>query len=362
MTDPTYGQPEIPPAVDPWATGELRSDPTTSTPTPPTVPQVPPQVPPQPAAPQVPRGVAPVTPATPVTTGAWEPPPYRGGSRKAVVLVAVAALAVVVGGFAFALTGARNWFAPQTSATTAGPPATGTTANQSTAPLSGPFDGTPAQAYPKGSAGIELPTAIELPGFTAAQVTAGLQKVKAALIAARLDPKMLTGHDTSVLLGLLAPDARGPIEDAFTNHKFLGFATQLGPDQKLSADPVRVKGGVTFSATTSEDASKFHLIQVQTNFVWVYGFDGPSTKPGQRMVTIHDQVTWLVTADSEVGPSSRGLYLRSWRSYSYNMDCTLVKQDLIGLGQPSTVSTAPSIDVNKLLDPTSSLDVGADTC
>src|SRR5690242_14854427 len=270
MTDPTYGQPEIPPAVDPWATGELRSDPTTSTPTPPTVPQVPPQ----PAAPQVPRGVAPVTPATPapaVATGDWEPPPYRGGSRQAVVLVAVAALVVVVGGFAFALTGARNWFAPQTSATTAGPPTGSTTANQSSPPAGGPFDGTAAQTYPKGSAGIELPAPLELPGFTTAQVTAGLQKVKAALVAARLDPKMLAGHDTSVLLDLLAPDARGPIGDAFTNHKFLGFATQLGPDQKLSSDPIRVKGGITFSATTSEDASKFHLMQVQTNFVWVYG-------------------------------------------------------------------------------------------
>src|SRR5690349_19533949 len=154
MTDPTYGQPEIPPAVDPWATGELRSDPTTSTPTPPTVPQVPPQ----PAAPQVPRGVAPVTPASAasaaspaaaVATGDWEPPPYRGGSRKAVVLVAVTALAVVVGGFAFALTGARNWFAPQTSPTTAGPPASSTPANQSSPPTGGPFEGTPAQTYPK---------------------------------------------------------------------------------------------------------------------------------------------------------------------------------------------------------------------
>jgi hypothetical protein len=304
--------------------------------------------------------VAPVPVPPAPQSGEWEPAYGGGGGRRAIVTAAVAALVVVVGAFAFALTGARDWFSPQASSTT--PPAGITSSASQPVTPGGPFDGTPAQSYPKGDAGIVLPPAVELPGFTTQQVTAGLQQVKKALSAARLDPRMLTGHDRSVLLNLLANDARAPINDAFNNKKFLGFATQIADGQHLSADPDRVKGDMTFSAAISDDPSKVHVMKVQTNFVWVYGFDGQSTKPGQRIVTVHDQVTWFVPSDAEVSATSRGLYLSQWHAYTYNMDCTLVQQDLIGLGQPSTVSTGPSIDVNKLLDPSSSLDVGANTC
>jgi hypothetical protein len=363
MTDPAYGQPDIPPPVDPWATGELRSDPTTSTP-PPTVPQQP--MPP--AEPPLMRGVAPVpVPAQPSED--WEPVSYGGGGggRRAVVIAAVAVLAVVVGAFAFVLVGSRNWFAPQTAGSTASPstPLSSTPPPSTCAPTGGPFDGTLAQCYPKGEAGIALAAPQDEPGFTAAQVGDALQQVKQALKASRLDPKMLTDHDRSVLLDLLAPDAREPIQTVFDKAKFLGFATQLAPGQHLSADPVRVKGEVTFSASVSDDALKVHQLKIESNVVWAYGFDGPATQPGQRIVTIHDQVTWYVHAASEVIPSSQGLWLNSWHVVTYNMDCALLKGDLIGLGQPSTVSArppGPGIDLNKLLDPSSTVDLGANTC
>jgi hypothetical protein len=365
MTDPSYGQPDIPPPVDPWATGELRSDPTTSSPTPLTVPQQP--MPP--AEPPPLRGVATV-PEPPQISEGWDPVPYGGGGgggmgRRVVLIAAVAVLAVVVGSFAFVLTGSRNWFAPQTATTTNNNTTTTTTppASPTCAPSGGPFDGTPAQCYPKGDAGIVLQAPSDITGFTSAQVNQWLQKVKLALTAARLDPKMLNDHDTSVLLDLLAPDDSKSIDKQFAKHQFLGFATQLGPGQHLSADPVRVKGAVTFTAAVND--AGVHQLKIDSNFVWVYGFDGPSTQPGQRIVTIHDQVTWYVHADTEVAPTSQGLYLSSWHAYTYNMDCTLVKDDLIGLGQPSTVSGAspgPSIDLNQLLDPKSTVDIGANTC
>jgi hypothetical protein len=359
MTDPMYGQPEVQPAVDPWATGELRSDPTTSTPPPTTVPQQPMDRPQQPPAM---RGVAPVPVAPATPSGEWEPVSYGGGGsgmgRRAVVIAALAALAVVVGTFSFFLTNARDWFSTATAGPTSSPPSHSATSPAAT----GPFAGTDADAYAKGEDGITVPTATDVPGFTAAQVKNGLDKVKLALKAARLDPKMLTDHDTSVLLNLLAPDARAPIVKAFAEHDFLGFATQLGPGLKLSSDPFRVKGDMTFSGAVSNDAVKAHLLEIKTNVVWVYGFDGPSSTPGQRMVTIKDQITWYVTADADVGTSSRGLFLSRWHAFTYNMDCTLVKADLIGLGQPSTVSGGPTVDLRNLLDPKSTVDVGANTC
>ena len=119
---------------------------------------------------------------------------------------------------------------------------------------------------------------------------------------------------------------------------------------------------MTFTGAVSDDAVKARLLKIDTNVVWVYGFDGPSTTPGQRLVTIKDQITWYITADADVGTSSRGLFLSRWHAFTYNMDCTLVKDDLIGLGQPSTVSSGAPIDLSKLLDPKSTVDAGAKTC
>jgi len=360
MTDPMYGQPDARPAVDPWATGELRSDPTTSTPPPTTVPQQPMDRPQQPPAM---RGVAPVPVAPSAPSGEWEPVSYggRGGSglgRRAVLIAALAALAVVVGTFSFFLTNARDWFSTAAAGSTSGPPSHAPTSPAQT----GPFAGTDAYSYAKGEDGIVVQAAAEVPGFTTAQVQSGLDKVKQALTAARLDPKMLTDRNTSVLLGLLAPDARKDIVKAFDDKKFLGFATQLGPGVKLSSDPTRVKGTMTFSAAVSNDAVQARLLKIDTNVVWVYGFDGPSPTPGQRIVTIKDQITWYVTADADVQPSSRGLFLSKWHAFTYNMDCTLVKDDLIGLGQPSVVSPGPTVDLHNLLDPSSTVDAGASTC
>src|SRR5262249_52129064 len=148
----------------------------------------------------------------------------------------------------------------------------------------------------------------------------------------------------------------------FADKKFLGFATQLAPGQRLASDPFRVKGQMTFAPATSSQGAKARLLKIETNVVWVYGFDGPSPTPGQRMVTIKDQITWYVPADADVGDKSRGLFLSSWHALTYNMDCTLVKDDLIALGQPSTLSTGPTVDQHKLLDPNSTVDLGANTC
>jgi hypothetical protein len=362
MTDPMYGQPDARPAVDPWATGELRSDPTTSTPPPTTVPQQPMDRPQQPPAM---RGVAPVPVAPSTPSGEWEPASYggRGGGglgRRAVLIAALAALAVVVGTFSFFLTNARDWFSTAATGSTSGPPSHAAT---SPAPT-GPFAGTDAYAYAKGEDGIVVQAAAEVPGFTTAQVQSGLDKVKQALKAARLDPKMLTDHDTSGLLGLLAPDNRDFIVKAFSDKKFLGFATQLGPGQKLASDPTRVKGTMTFSPAVTDDALKARLLKIDTNIVWVYGFDGASPTPGQRMVTIKEQITWYITsdADTNIADRSRGLFLSKWHAFTYNMDCTLVRDDLIGLGQPSTVSPGPTVDLHNLLNPSSTVDAGASTC
>ena len=105
-----------------------------------------------------------------------------------------------------------------------------------------PFEKTPADAFPKGQAGIVLPAAAEVPGFTKDQVAAALENVRKAIVAARLDNTMLVKHDTSVLVALFAQEGQKDVVDLFTKKDFMHFATQIAPGYTLTGDDIRVKG------------------------------------------------------------------------------------------------------------------------
>src|SRR5690349_7009389 len=137
---------------------------------------------------------------------------------------------------------------------------------------SDPFVGTPAAAYPKGRAGISLPRATAVTGFTAAQVTAALARVRTALIAGRLETSMLLGHDAAPLLALLAGNQRATVGKWFTSASFDTVATWIDPAVRLDpAEQPRVSGRVTY---TSLLVDGIQTLRVTTNFVWVYAFEG----------------------------------------------------------------------------------------
>ncbi|MFI2651905.1 hypothetical protein [Micromonospora fulviviridis] len=64
-------------------------------------------------------------------------------------------------------------------------------------PAAGPFDGTPAAAFPEGAAGFTLPPARATGDFTAKQVSAALTKIRTALVTARLDRAFMTASFTT---------------------------------------------------------------------------------------------------------------------------------------------------------------------
>jgi hypothetical protein len=224
-----------------------------------------------------------------------------------------------------------------------------------------PFAGTPAAQYAQGEDGIALPATTAVPGFTVAQVETALQQVRAALVAARLDPAMLVSHDPAGLLKLLSPHANTEIKPYFDSQKFFGFATQVAPGYTLTSDKIRVSGKVTFQGTT---ANGVRLLDVVTNFVWVYPFTGPVHEPGDHLVVVHDQVTWDIPVDTDVDKDYQGLRISTWNGFASNMDCSMLKQSLLALGHPQLVTATPSTgaeDKNAAFDPSRSLQVNA-TC
>lgn len=220
---------------------------------------------------------------------------------------------------------------------------------------SNPFEGTLAADFPEGEAGIVLPQASAVTGFTEQQVADALEKVRQGLIAARLDQRMLVDHDSSVLLNLLAPDAQDALKDDFAQGTFFSFASQIAPGYSLTEDKVRVKGTVEFKANTIDD---IRVLEVITKFVWVYAFTGELKRPGDHLVVVRDEVHWVFPVDADVEKSSRGMWINEATGYASNIDCDLLDQGLLALGKPRTVVGAqPTEDEDAVFDPNGSLDL-----
>ena len=230
------------------------------------------------------------------------------------------------------------------------------TSSQSAAPVdqADPFAGTAAAKYPKGAAGITLPPAKAVKGFTAKEVDAALKKVRAAMIAGRLDHAMLVDHKTAKFLGLLAPRSRKDIDGWFKKDEFSSIATWIAPTAKLDpkAQP-RVSGRITYS---SRVVDKIQTLQVTTNFVWVYAFTGAD----RPIVVAHDELRWEFPDPDNLYPEDRGMWLAESKSYSYGMDCTAIAKGMLAPGRPKIVGPTETTDPDALLRPDHTLEIGDD--
>jgi hypothetical protein len=224
------------------------------------------------------------------------------------------------------------------------------------------FVRTPAATYPEAGAGIVLPTAAAVPGFTEAQVAADLDKVRQVLIAGRIDTRVLLQHDLTGLLALYAPDARAGVQKDFDDHHGLSYATRIAAGQKYSGK-VRDKGTITFAAATGSEGGR--ELRITAKFVWVYAFDGPLRSAGDHLVNLLEDVTWIFYNGADFDADPLDMYPYDGRVFGYNIDCAQFGHDLVALGQPKTVTggAAAGKDADAAaFDPASSIDSFTDTC
>jgi hypothetical protein len=157
-----------------------------------------------------------------------------------------------------------------------------------------------------------MPAPAAVTGFSAQDVADDLTTVRLALIAARLDPRMLVNHDPSALAALLAPDDWANLRNGFAADR-LGMVTLLDSGVRLSGDLPRVNGRMSYESTI--DPTGRRVLQVDTNYVWAYAFD-----TGQ-VSAVHDMVVWWFFRSADVAASSRGPWVYSSQSYGVNVDC-----------------------------------------
>jgi hypothetical protein len=192
-----------------------------------------------------------------------------------------------------------------------------------------PYDSTPAAHFPIGADGFVLPEAHAVDGFTAEEVANALARVKQALIASYLDPRMLIERDPTPMLNLLAPDSVDTVRARFNAGQYGTTLIQLAPHTSLAATP-KVNGRMSYHRV---NWNGLPTLEVTTNYVIAYAFTRPSS-----VVVVHAETHWMFPSEDNLRPSSRGMYLGRTSGYWHGMDCGLAA---LGLTAP-----APSVDRN----------------
>lgn len=182
----------------------------------------------------------------------------------------------------------------------------------------GPFNGTPAAAFPSGEDGLVMPAAQAVGAWSEEEVTDALGKVKTALVAGHLDRRMLVDHDPSALLALLSPAGRDHLATAISEGRYALTAVRIAKDAKLAAEPARVSGRTTYREGVWDDLP---VLEVITNYVWVYPFDVPQTWTGEQVVVVHSEEHWYFPKDDAVAGDDRGMNLGRVDGYFSGMDC-----------------------------------------
>jgi hypothetical protein len=211
-----------------------------------------------------------------------------------------------------------------------------------------PYDGTPAEHFAEGADGIVVPPPEVVPDgyiadytlatrdITAKEVAEALDDVRAALIATRLDRRMLVDHDPEPFIRTLArlywyawfdpylPELRE--YDSYELPEFAYVATKLTPGVRLAAEP-RVAGWITYSAGTTyrgaprSGTDPWRILRIVTRFVWVYALEVPGD--GVGIVVIRNDVTWHVPTDARLDccQSNVGLHRAAADARAWGVDC-----------------------------------------
>jgi len=151
-----------------------------------------------------------------------------------------------------------------------------------------PFAGSPAEHYRNGAAGIAIPAARRVAGFSAAQVAASYSTTRRLLIAASLNQRTLHGGTPTAFARLLAPQLRtyflhrlsrrGLDKHGYTRSS-RGWVVSFAPGTELVGRVIKVSGAMR--AIPAVDNGR-RVLRVHFNFLFVYPVQRPD-QPLTRM-------------------------------------------------------------------------------
>lgn len=173
-------------------------------------------------------------------------------------------------------------FGPRTATTTGTAVAPVTSVTADSGPPADPFASSPADSWADGTAGIVIPAARPVGGFTAAQVAAAYQTTRKLLMAGDLDHQTLLGGPPTAYADLLTSEQRaqflGALNKEGANAAGRPVSTRMwvmsfapGSSQ-LIGNVIKVQG--TMSAKSVDDSGTTALA-VTVNYLFVYPIEPP---------------------------------------------------------------------------------------
>ncbi len=229
--------------------------------------------------------------------------------------------------------------------------------------LTAPFAGTPAEQWGAGADGIVTPPPMQVGEFSAETVAAATATVREALIASRIDPKLLIDHDPNGYLGLLAPDARRQLQPLFGDGRepqAQSLVSLIAKAATLLPAPPKVTGSMRVATGGPGE------LLVQTNFVFAYAFDAPDpstlTDAMDVVVVVRAEVEYVLRSGPRWTPGSQGLWYGNVGGFGYSIACDWYKRGFLAPAhldpnhpQGSSGTVLPRQDRSAYFDPTAPL-------
>ncbi|GAB1513732.1 hypothetical protein JCM33774_57740 [Actinophytocola sp. KF-1] len=224
--------------------------------------------------------------------------------------------------------------------------------------LTRPFAPTPAADWADGADGITAPAPKAVGGFSAAQVAEATGLVREALVASRIDNRLVVGHDPAGYLGLLAPDARRQLQPLFGDGhepEVQSLVSMVASGTELLPVDPKVSGSMSVRAGGPGE------LVVHTNYVFAYAFrpDRP-TKPADAMdviVVVRADVDYVLRSGERWTPGSRGLWFGDASGFGYSIGCDAYRKGFLApvAAEPSVTAPAEDGRPDAFFDPTAPL-------
>jgi hypothetical protein len=154
---------------------------------------------------------------------------------------------------------------------------------------------------------------------------------------------MLVSRQTDGFVALFAVADREDVRQSFLTGSFSGAAVRIAPGATLGSEQPRVSG--TTRVSTSVDDSGLEVLEVTSNYVWVYSF----ANAAKSLVVVHDEQRWWIYHKADVKPTSAGLWLNYAKASAVNIDCTMSDKQFLGPGKLTELKAEafnPAIPIN----------------
>ncbi|NUT51374.1 MAG: hypothetical protein HOV94_29335 [Saccharothrix sp.] len=201
--------------------------------------------------------------------------------------------------------------------------------------LDRPFAGTSVAGWADGADGVVVPEAGPVGPYPAEQVAAAYGRVREAVVAARLDRRVVRDHDLEGFFGLFAPDLRESMRvlfDGRNDGEAALVATRVDKAARLAEVEPKVRGEMVAEVGPEGE------LAVRTDYTFAYAFTpdrpGEVRGPSDVVALTRLQVRYSLRTG---GPGVEGLWADASVGSWHSIGCSSAKRGFLApaAGEPS---------------------------